>query len=276
MDGYEHIPGPAERAPWRLMSALVTAATLALAGVAALVVAPATRPMAVLSAARAAGLPAALPVAVPVDLAAPFAPTPAAAWPDGIDGLRLPAASPVGDFSAAEVAAAAEQVRQLTAALNVDREVIEQRRFERFLGLLSPRARETAEPAVLARTENFPVYLAVIADGYRLLPAGPKTDGTMSVGPGASRAELTVRVDLRVAYAFDPAGAPVFDPAELVVLRTFQLDFVVRRSPPFKAATAGIDFLGGQTYLEGGACRYARVSLVAPLFADRSQDACTP
>ncbi|UQS23391.1 hypothetical protein L1857_11445 [Amycolatopsis thermalba] len=275
MDGYEHTLDNARPVPWRMTAALVTAATLALAGVAALLVVPASRPAAVLSAVRAAGLPVALPVAVPVDLAAPFAATPAAAWPDGIDGLRLPAATPVGDFSAAEVAAAAEQVRQLTAALNVDREVIEQRRFDRFLGLLSPSAREIAEPSVLARTENFPPYLAVVADGYRLLPAGPKTDGTMSVGPGTSRAELSVRVDLRVAYAFDPAGAKVFDPAELVVLRTFQLDFVVRRSPPFKATTAGIHVVGGQAFLEGAACRYARVNLIAPLFADRSQDACT-
>ena len=274
MDGYELTYEYPRTSLWRPVVTLVTAVTLVLAGVAAVVLVPATRPAAFLSMLRGAGLPVALPGVVPFDVARPFDRTSFRDWADGIDGLSIPAPAPVGDFSAAEVATAIGQARQLVAALNLDREVIEGRRFDRYLGLLAEWDREVAQGAVTARSENFPPYLTVVADGFRLLPATPKARGPMTVRPGA-RGEFNLHVELRVAYAFEPGDGLVVVEGDLITVHHTVLDLVFRKSPPFKPATSGLSFAGVGSALSPDGCRYARRNLLAPPFADRSRPPCT-
>jgi hypothetical protein len=59
-----------------------------------------------------------------IDPTHPFAGSPAAAWPAGVAGLKLPAAERVGSFPAAEVAQALDLAKRYVAATRLDPKVV--------------------------------------------------------------------------------------------------------------------------------------------------------
>jgi hypothetical protein len=101
------------------------------------------------SASADGGDPAAKPVPelVPptIDPAHPFAGSPAADYPAGVAGLRMPAAKQIGEFSAKEVAQALDLAKRYFAATRLDPKVIAGQYPTGVFALLDPWGRETLD-----------------------------------------------------------------------------------------------------------------------------------
>ena len=71
----------------------------------------------------------------------PFAGTPADHWADGAAGIVIPAAKPVGPFSASQVAAAYASTKRLLIAETLDKQTLAGGAPTAFADLLTPSAR---------------------------------------------------------------------------------------------------------------------------------------
>lgn len=162
---------------------------------------------------------------VAVNLSQPFVGTPAADWADGAAGIVPPAAAPVGSYTAEQVAAAYERVRQVLVAARLDRAVIEGHDYEPYLALLAPTARATLDLSHPS-AQNY-LRATRIADGFKLLPVDPKVSGTMWAEEAPDGA-LLVRTNYVFAYAFAPADPEtVLRPMEIVAVDRFEADYAV-------------------------------------------------
>lgn len=141
-----------------------------------------------------------------IDPAHPFAGSPAADYPTGIAGLRMPPAKRVGAFSAQEVARALELARRYFAATRLDPGVIAGNYPTRALALLDPKGKESLEhirQAFRSPTEkNDPTTFVTRLDPRRDVLHGTviKVNGSATVRPGHAD-ELVVAYDVLVVYA---------------------------------------------------------------------------
>ncbi|GLY67180.1 hypothetical protein [Amycolatopsis taiwanensis] len=217
--------------------------------------------------------PSVLPEIARVDLARPFDNTPAQSWADSVDGLTVPAAEKIGTFSAAQVQSAYDKVKQSINAGQVDRRVVEGHDTSAYLALLSPRERDRVGPILADRSKNtFSAYVAFAADGFHLLPAGPKITGRLSARPGGE-GELVVHAEYVVAYAFDPGSyGPVTSPADIDIFWRHQEDYSIFTSPPYVKSDAGLTAPYGPNSGEmyPVACRAAEAGYLAPWISERA------
>jgi hypothetical protein len=160
-----------------------------------------------------------------VDLSQPFLNTPAAGWADGEAGIVPPTAAPVGRYTAEEVAAGYERVRQLLVTARLDRAVIEAHDYTRYLALLAPSARTATD---LSKPSQDGYLLATrIADGFKLLPVPPKVTGNMWAEQ-ASDGSLLVHTNYLFAYAFAPADPDdIQDPMDIVAVDRTAADYTI-------------------------------------------------
>jgi hypothetical protein len=160
-----------------------------------------------------------------VDLAQPFLNTPAAGWADGEAGIVAPAAAPVGSYTAEEVAAGYERVRQVVVMARLDRAVIEDHDYARYLALLAPSARTTTD---MSKPSPEAAALATrIADGHDLLPVSPKVTGSMWAEEDADGA-LLVHTNYVIAYAFAPTDPEkIQDTMDIVVVDRTDADYTI-------------------------------------------------
>lgn len=199
-----------------------------------------------------------------VDLTQPFVGTPAAGWRNGIAGIRAPKAKAVGDFDAAEVARAIQDVRKSIAAAYLNRRVIVKHDVGPFLRTLAPYS-----SAQLKGTPKAD-YVVLVHPDYRLLPAHPKSKGTFTV-KSTQPGELIVRAKFVVAYAFDiDAPERLRDALDIVAVIKSDLTFRVYAGPRWDQNTHGVQLGGGKTEMFAMSCKHARMGYLAPYYADRS------
>ncbi|HEX6356914.1 hypothetical protein [Actinophytocola sp.] len=162
-----------------------------------------------------------------VDLSRPFAGTPTEGWGDGAAGIVPPAAAPVGTYSAEQVAAAYQRVRQVLITARLNPAVLEEHDHEPYLALLAPSARATATRD-LAQPSRVGYALATrIADGFHLLPATPKVMGEMWAEQAPDGA-LTVHTNYVFAYAFAPSAPDrLNDLMDIVTVDRFEADYTI-------------------------------------------------
>jgi hypothetical protein len=116
----------------------------------------------------------------------PFAGTPAEDFAEGADGIVLPEAEPIGDFTADEVAEALEQVREALIAARLDPTVLVDHDLEPLVGVVAPNHQPALEAAIdSAALGPFPT---LVASGATLRPEPPRVKG-------------------RITYEFATAGA---------------------------------------------------------------------
>ncbi|WP_116049989.1 hypothetical protein [Amycolatopsis palatopharyngis] len=199
----------------------------------------------------------------------PFAGTPAQDWPDGAAGIVLPEATPVGEHSAAEVAAALADVRELLVVSRLERSVIEGGDVEPYLSMLAPAEREARRAEFAGEGDRGPGTLATRIDPrFRLLPAEPKVSGRMWAEEGADGA-LRIRTNYVFAYAFDPGEqARPAAPLDLVAMVRADVDYDVRTGPRWYERDQGIAFGGGQIGVYSMACEPTRRGLLAPAYSE--------
>jgi hypothetical protein len=209
-----------------------------------------------------------------VDLNQPFLTTPAAGWADGAAGIVLPQAAPVGSYSAEEVATAMDQVRGVVVAARLDRRVLEGHDPEPYLSLLAPEEAKEIRPYFAPGRERAAQgYAAKVADGYHLLPAEPKVNGTMSTRI-SDDGQLLVHTNYIFAYAFRPDHPETVTSAfDIVLISRWDLDYEVITGSDWLKSQRGVSpkgGAGGHSYAVS--CTLSKKGFLAPSFSDRRVD----
>ena len=204
----------------------------------------------------------------PVDMSRPFAGTQAASWADGAAGVEVPEAAGVGAYSAEQVEAAYQRVREAVVAARLDRRVVRDHDLEPLFGLFAPDLRESMRVLFDGRNDGEAALVATRVDkGARLAEVEPKVRGRMfaEVGP---EGELAVRTDYTFAYAFTPDRPEALrGPLDAVVLSRFQVRYSVRAGGP------GVEGLWADASvgsLRSIACSSAKRGYLAPAFTEPS------
>jgi hypothetical protein len=149
--------------------------------------------------------------------ASPFAGTPAEAFAEGEAGIVLPEAEPVGDFSADDVEAALEQVRDALVAARLDRSMLVNHDPEAFLSLLAPDHRIGRETEF--ESDEFAAYATQVAEGAMLAPVPPRVQGEISYDVATVELDqslIEVVTRFTWAYAFETVDG---SPGQIVVVR---------------------------------------------------------
>ncbi|MEU6231970.1 hypothetical protein, partial [Kitasatospora sp. NPDC047058] len=136
----------------------------------------------------------------------PWAGSPAEGWPNGVEALVLPPAQATGVFSADQVAAQLQLVKDYLVAANLDPKVIAGGRPEAGLALLSRETRDHAESALAKPSrEDDPTGWFSRFDARDAIPVGDtvKVQGSMRVESDGERGVL-VRTDFTFVYALRP------------------------------------------------------------------------
>ncbi|QFU86480.1 hypothetical protein [Amycolatopsis sp. YIM 10] len=205
----------------------------------------------------------------------PFLGTPAQDWAEGEAAIVLPESVATGGFSAKRVGTALGKVKEFLVASRLNRSVLTGGDLEPLLAPLAPSARDALN-AELKSPATWPAtYATKIAPGFRLLPAGPKVNGTVRAEPGAREGELLIRTNLVFAYAFDiddPSQATT--PLDVVASTRWDLDFVYRDdAESWYAEDLGLDLPSGQGHSYSIACGPSEQGLLAPGYSDRAAGA---
>jgi hypothetical protein len=215
--------------------------------------------------------PSVLPQVAAVDLTQPFSNTPAALWKDGTAGFSTPAASAIGTFSADQVKDAYDKVIHAVAAGRLDRKTVEGHDTTAFLASFAPN-NATFIKTSLDKPDKFAAsgYVTLIADGFHLLPAGPRLKGRLSADRGAEPGELVIHAEYVIAYAFDTAHPEqLTGPGDIVAFMRQDDNYLIRTGSRYYKADQGLVFGGGQ----GGewhsmACAPSKAGYLAPSYSD--------
>jgi hypothetical protein len=162
--------------------------------------------------------------------ALPFASTPAQNWADGAAGIVVPAAKPVGQFTAAQVAAAYQTTRKLLIAADLDKSTLLGGAPTTFADLLISQERTQFlaglnERGVTKDGSPFSTrsWVTSFAPGStELIGSVIKVRGTMSAKSARVSSTDTVQLVITVNYVFAYAIEPPDTPADWMRLVTHQ------------------------------------------------------
>jgi hypothetical protein len=148
----------------------------------------------------------------------PFAASPADHWADGAAGIVVPAARPVGAYSAAQVAAAYQTTRKLLIAGYLDRQTLLGGAPTTFAGLLTATQRQwfvanldkTGRDSRGGQVSTRGIITSFAPGSTQLIGSVIKVTGTMSARPGYAngRKALIIEVNYRFVYPVQPPSAP--------------------------------------------------------------------
>lgn len=213
----------------------------------------------------AAGRPV-IPDRLAVDSGRPFDKTPASGWADGAEGIVVPPAMQIGEFTREQVAAATTLVRDALVASRLEPQLLVEHDPTRYLSLLAPDARKQLAP--LFGTGNEPqaqALVSLVSKGSPLLAVQPKVTGRMwaeAGGPG----ELVVHTNYLFAYAFE--GPASSDPMDSVVVVRAEVDYVLRSGGRWTAGSQGLWYGGVGGYGYSISCSEYKKGFLAPAFRD--------
>ena len=150
-------------------------------------------------------------------MAAPFRGTPAQSYADGAAGILIPAAHPVGTYSAAQVAAAYQTTKQLLVAANLNQPTLAGGPPEAFASLLIPPQRTFFQTNLdkngvnsQGQVTSTRGWVTSFAAGTRLAGKVIKVYGTLSATTGSDKGApiLLVHANYLFVYAVTWQGQP--------------------------------------------------------------------
>lgn len=211
------------------------------------------------------------PATLALDPTHPFADSPAASWPDGASGIVSPASTPVGGFTAAQVADAMRQVREVLTASRLDRRMVVDHDPSTYLGALAADARRQLEPLFDNGHEaEVQSLVSLAAKGTQLLPVQPKVTGSMSAHPGDLPGELVVHTNYVFVYAFHPdAIDKLVDLMDILVVVRADVDYVLRTGNRWTPGSQGWWYGSASGYAYSIACDAYHKGYLAPAFTER-------
>jgi hypothetical protein len=186
----------------------------------------------------------------PVD---PFAGTPAEDFAEGADGIVLPEAEAVGDFTADEVADALEQVREALIAARLDPAVLVDHDLEPFLAALASDQASAVQAAIEA--SGYGPFPTLVASGAVLAPEQPRVEGYIAyeAATAGPRDSPIINVVSRFVWVYP------FDPF-LVVIRD-ELIWEVAVVRPWIESSRGVWLADVTANAWGVDCDYQRGTL---------------
>ncbi|HEV7977223.1 hypothetical protein [Amycolatopsis sp.] len=214
----------------------------------------------------------ALPQYAKVDLAQPFARTPAADWKDGAAGFTVPAPAAVGAFSAEEVASAYDQVTKAVVQSRLDRKMLIAHDPSAYLALFSTNeAKRVKEILDKPDKTESAAFVTLVADGFTLLPSGPKLSGRLSAKPGAEEGELIIHAEYLIAYAFDTAKPEdLMGPGDIVAFSRKDEDFSLLKGSRYYDEDLGLRSGAGDGMTYSMACEPAKAGYLAPAYSEKA------
>lgn len=169
----------------------------------------------------------------------PFMGTPAENYPEGAAGLAIPAAKPVGGFTAGQVRNAYLDARKLLVAALLDPRTLAGGAPNAFANLLVPQQRDYFVRGLdkIGLKQGYPVstrtWVMSFAPGTtQLVTSVIKTDGTMSARTAAAsgRTVLRIMVNALVVYVVQPPHQPS-EWMRIVAHPAWQVDFAQYTDP---------------------------------------------
>ncbi|MDT7727062.1 MAG: hypothetical protein QOI21_3638 [Actinomycetota bacterium] len=214
----------------------------------------------------------ALPLYAKVDLAQPFARTPAATWKDGAAGFSVPAPAAVGAFSAEEVASAYDQVTKLVTQSRLDRKMLIAHDPSAYLALLATNEAKRVKE-ILDKPDKFEStsFVTQVADGFTLLPTGPKLSGRLSAKPGNEGGELIVHAEYLIAYAFDTAKPEdLTNPGDIVAFYRQDENYSLLKGSEYYDEDLGLRSGAGEGMTYSMACAPLKAGYLAPAYSEKA------
>jgi hypothetical protein len=148
----------------------------------------------------------------------PFARTPADHWADGAAGIVVPSASPHGEFTAAQVQAAYQDVRKILIAENLNWPTLRGGAPTAFADLLTSQQHDdfiSGLDKIGLDKQGFPLSTRSLVMSFAphttsFVTTVVKVHGSMSAGTAAfsGRTALRVQVDYLFTYVIEPPGHP--------------------------------------------------------------------
>jgi hypothetical protein len=193
----------------------------------------------------------------------PYAGTPAADFAEGADGIQLPEAQAVGDFTADQVADTLDRVEEALIATRLDSTMLVDQDPEPFIALMS----EDNQPGLRDEFEggNFGYFASQLADGAALAVPTPRVDGEIAfeaTTDDSGYRVIEVVTSFVWAYAFEvPADDP--DLHGIVVVRD-ELVWQVAHADDVADSSEGLWLWNGEAYAWGIECDAFDESLLSP------------
>lgn len=159
-------------------------------------------------------------------------------------------------------------MKSVIHASRLDRHTIEARDATAYVNLLAPSIRaETASE--IANRDSLMSDVSFAAEGFKLLPAGPRISGTITARPGTEAGRLALHASFVVAYAFDPAGyTPILSPSYLDVFMRHEVDFEMIDGSGYPKADRGLWVTSTEYIVFSMACEASKKGFLAPAFSE--------
>src|SRR5690606_28682607 len=198
------------------------------------------------------------PTGTPVE--SPFAGTPAEDFAEGADGIVLPAAEPVGEFSAQEVAEALEQVRRALIAARLDETMLIDHDPDEFLSLLAPDQQEAIGDAI--ESGEFGPFPSRVAPEAELVSAAPRVSGSMTYeATTAERGIAVLEVSTRFVWVYAFRGEASGDVEGFAVVCD---ELVWQQAESFVESSRGLWLYTAESHSLGPGCDGIRDRLLRP------------
>jgi hypothetical protein len=203
------------------------------------------------------------PSAEPPANSDPFADTPAASFASGEEGIELPEATAVGEFSADQVDDMLGQVRDALVATRLDDTMLVEHDPESFISAMAQDNQDSLRQAF--SDGEFGYFASQFADGAELAVPEPRVQGTITFEATQDEGGfnvIEVVTKFVWAYAFVvPNDNPELD--GVVVVRD-ELVWQVADPSEVDESSQGLWLWDGQGYASGIDCEQFDQSLLAP------------
>lgn len=199
----------------------------------------------------------------------PFRDTPAILWLEGADGIEVPPAAAVGRFPVETVAAAEDRAKQLIVLARLDQHVLDTGDAEPVLALVAQGQVDEIRPKLTPGNESETWWVTTkVAPGFKLLPAKPRVDGSMSAALD-DKGELVIKTNYIVAYAFQaPHPSAIRDPMEIIVLAREEVDYTWIDDSTYDAPSQGMWIDNVHAFTYAGNCDWFRKGYLAPSYSE--------
>jgi hypothetical protein len=196
--------------------------------------------------------------AVPIG---PFEGTPAAQYPEGETGITVPAGTAVPGFTAVQVNARLQQVKQALVASRLDPAMLMSRDTTPLLTLLSPEATKQLMPYF--NSQNFFGFATQVAPGYSLTTDKVRVSGRVTFRGKTANGVRFLEVISNFVWVYPFAGA-LQKPGDHLVIVHDEVTWEIPVDAEVDKSHRGLHINAWNGYASNMDCELLKKSLLAP------------
>lgn len=206
-------------------------------------------------------------------LTGPFQNTPAAAYAEGEAGIALPAGTAIPGFTAAQVDAGLQQVKQALIAARLDPAMLASHDPNALLKLLSPQASKEVKPYF--DSQKFFGFATQVAPGYFLTSDKVRVSGQVTFRGSTANSVRLLEVVTNFVWVYPFEGA-LQEPGDHLVIVHDQVTWAIPVDTDVDKAYRGLRLSGWDGFASNMDCDLLKQSLLAlgkPQFVTAGTDA---